>query len=115
MSYKLRAYRVAGDATCPEAIIFYLLLYALFYIFKHETWDGRAAANELHEVSRTTKAGKASLSFLSELSMLSLHLPAPPRTVYALYGAGVFQRRSKPVHLSLTLSNRSRYLFCYPG
>ena len=31
MSYKLKAYRVAGGAACPEAIIFYLLLYALLY------------------------------------------------------------------------------------
>ena len=32
MSSKLRVYRVAGGTTCPEAIIFYLLLYALLYI-----------------------------------------------------------------------------------
>ena len=31
MSYKLRAYRVAGDATRPETIISHLLLYALLY------------------------------------------------------------------------------------
>ena len=55
MSYKLRAYRVAGGATCPEAIIFYLLLYALLYILKHETWDGRVAANELHEIPHAMK------------------------------------------------------------
>lgn len=35
--HKLRAYRVAGGAACPEAIIFHLLLYALFYLLKHET------------------------------------------------------------------------------
>jgi hypothetical protein len=31
MSYKLRAYRVAGGATCLEANIFYLLLHAFLY------------------------------------------------------------------------------------
>ncbi|SET03106.1 hypothetical protein SAMN05216348_105203 [Olsenella sp. KH3B4] len=34
------------------------------------------------------------------------------RLRYALYGAGVSQRRSGPLHLSLALANRSRYLFC---
>lgn len=113
MSYKLRAYRVAGSTAFPEAIIFHLPLYALFYILKHETWGGRVAANELHEASRTTKPGKASLSFLFKLSMPSLHLLMPPRVVYALYEAGISQRRSSPLHLSLALANRGRYLFCY--
>jgi hypothetical protein len=75
VQHKLRAYRVAGNATCPEAIISYLLLYALLYILKHVSQNSRVAATELHEVSRTTKPRKASLSFLSKLSMLSLHLP----------------------------------------
>lgn len=73
--HKLRAYRVAGNATCPEAIISYLLLYALLYILKHVSQNGRVAANELHVVSRTTKTEEASLSFLFKLSMLSPHLP----------------------------------------
>lgn len=80
MSYKLRAYRVANGAACPEAIILHLLLYAFLCILKHETWDGRVAANELHEISRTTKMGEASLSFLFKLSMPSLHLLMPPMT-----------------------------------
>lgn len=112
MSYKLRAYRAAGGATCPEATIFYLLLYALLYILKHETWDGRVAANELHEVSRTTKMKEASLSFLFKLSMPSLHLLMPPRAADTLYEAGIPQRGSCPLHLTLALANRSRYLFC---
>lgn len=78
MSYKLRTYRVAGGATCPEAIIFYLLLYTLLYILKHETWDGRVAANELHEVLHATKLREALLSFPPKLSMPSLNLPMPP-------------------------------------
>lgn len=94
MSYKLRAYRVAGDATCPEAIISHLLLYALLYILKHVTRNGRVAANELHEVSRTTKTEEASLGFLFTLSMLSLHLPMLPCAADMLYEAGVSQRRS---------------------
>ena len=36
----------------------------------------------------------------------------PPRAAYTLYEAGVSQRRSSPLHLSLALANRSRYLFC---
>ena len=96
MSYKLKAYRVAGGAACPEAIIFYLLLYALLYILKHVTRNGRVHAKELHEVSRTTKPRKASLSFLFKLSMSSLRLLMPPRAAYALYEADVSQRRSKP-------------------
>lgn len=90
MSYKLRAYRVAGGAACPEAIIFYLL-YPLHYILKHETRNGRAATNELHEVSRTTKTEEASLSLLSKLSMLSLRLPMPPRAADMLYDAGALR------------------------
>ena len=112
MSYKLRAYRVAGDATCPEAIISYLLLYALLYIHKHVTRNGSVAANELHEVSRTTKMEEASLSFLFKLSMPSLHLLMPPRAADTLYEAGIPQRGSCPLHLTLALANRSRYLFC---
>jgi hypothetical protein len=41
------------------------------------TRNGRVAANELHEVSRTTKMEEASLSFLLKFSMLSLHLLMP--------------------------------------
>lgn len=58
MSYKLRAYRVAGDATCPEAIISHLLLYALLYILKHVTRNGRVAANELNKILSHRKARK---------------------------------------------------------
>ncbi len=111
MSYKLRAYRVAGDATCPEAIISCLLLYAIRYIFKHVSRDGSVTANELHEILHATKPREALLSFLSKLSMPSLHLPMPPRAADTLYEAGVSQRRSSPLHLSLALANRSRYLF----
>jgi hypothetical protein len=56
MSYKLRAYRVAGDATCPEAIISYLLLYALLYILKHVTRNGGIAAHELNKILSHHKA-----------------------------------------------------------
>ena len=111
MSYRLRAYRVAGGATCP-AIIFYLLLYALLYVLKHVTRNGSVAANELHEVSRTTKMEEASLSFLFKLSMPSLHLLMPPRAADTLYEAGIPQRGSCPLHLTLALANRNRYLFC---
>ena len=110
MSYKLRAYRAAGGATCPEATTLYLLLYPLLYILKHVNRNGRVTANELHEVSRTTKTEEASLSSLSKLSMLSLHLPVPPRAADTLYEAGVSQQRSCSLHLSLTRANRSRYL-----
>ena len=112
MSYKLRAYRVAGDATCPEAIISCLLLYAIRYIFKHVSRDGSVTANELHEILHAMKPREALLSFLSKLSMLSLHLPVPPRAADTLYETSVSQRRSSPLHLSLALANRSRYLFC---
>ena len=109
MSYKLRAYRVANGAACPEAIILHLLLYALLCILKHETWDGRVAANELHEVSRTTKMGEASLSFLFRLSMPSLHLLMSPMTpVHTMRPAS--SRDAGPPHLSRTLANRGRYL-----
>lgn len=111
MSSRLRAYRVAGGATCP-AIIFYLLLYPRLYILKHVARDSSDAANELHEVSRTTKMEETSLSFLLKLSMPSLHLSMSPCAANTLYEAGVSQRRSSSLHLSLTLSNRSRYLFC---
>ena len=112
MSYKLKAYRVAGGTTCPVANIFYLLLYPLLYILKHVARDSSDAANELHEVSRTTKMEETSLSFLLKLSMPSLHLSMSPCAANTLYEAGVSQRRSSSLHLSLTLSNRSRYLFC---
>lgn len=88
MSYKLRTYRVAGGATCPEAIIFYLLLYTLLYILKHETWDGRVAVNELHEILHAMKPREALLNFLSKLSMSSLHLLVPPRAAYATHSMG---------------------------
>ena len=88
MSYKLRAYRAAGGATCPEATIFYLLLYALLYILKHETWDGRVAANELHEILHAMKPREALLSFLFKLSMPSLHLLMPPYAACATHSMG---------------------------
>lgn len=96
MSYKLRVYRVAGGTTCPEAIIFYLLLYALLYILKHETWDGRVAANELHEIPHAMKPRETLLSFLSKLSISSLHSPMPTRAAYATHSMG-------PERLSETL------------
>lgn len=113
MSYKLRSYRVAGDATCPEAIISYLLLYALLYIHKLVTRNGSVAANELHEVSHTTKMEEASLSFLFKLSMPSLHLLMPPRAADTLHEAGVSQRRSKPPPLvAHSFQSQSLSLFC---
>lgn len=103
MSYKLKAYRVAGGAACPEAIIFYLLLYALLYILKHETWDGRVAANELHEILHAMKPREALLRFLSKLSMSSLHLLMPPRAAYATHSMGPASLRD-----ALALSTSSR-------
>lgn len=88
MSYKLRVYRVAGDATCPEAIISCLLLYAIRYIFKHVSRDGSVTANELHEILHAMKPREALLRFLSKLSMSSLHLLMPPRAAYATHSMG---------------------------
>lgn len=88
MSYKLKAYRVAGGATCPEAIISCLLLYAIRYIFKHVSRDGSVTANELHEILHAMKPRKALLRFLSKLSMSSLHLLMPPRAAYATHSMG---------------------------
>lgn len=116
MSYKLRAYRVAGGATCPEAIIFYLLLYVLLYILKHVTRNGRVAANELHEVLHATRLREALLSFLSNLTYAIASPPNAPacRPTHSM-GPASLRDVLSPLHLSLTLSNRSRYLFCCPG
>jgi hypothetical protein len=92
MNYKLRAYRVPGSATCPEVIIFCLLLYALLYIFKHVTRDGSVAASELHEVLHTAKWREALLSFLPKLSMPSLNLPMPPHAAGAHHETSISQR-----------------------
>lgn len=113
MSYKLRTYQTAGGTTCPEAIILHLLLYALLYILKHVTRNGGIAAHEFHEILHAMKPREALLSSLFKLSMPSLHLlMPPPRAADTLYEAGVSQRRSNPLHLSLALANRSCYLFC---
>lgn len=74
MSYKLKAYRVAGGATCPEAIIFYLLLYALLYILKHVDWHGSIAAHELNKILSHHKAWE---SFV-ELPVKIVHAIASP-------------------------------------
>lgn len=74
MSYKLRAYRVAGGATCPEAIIFYLLLSSILYILKHATRNGGIATHELNKILSHHKARKG----IVKLPIQVVHAIASP-------------------------------------
>lgn len=78
-----------------------------------EPWlfEGAAALHKgLHEHLRATQHVRRPSSPLCCCMRFSTSFP--PCAADTLYEAGVSQRRSNPLHLSLALANRSRYLFC---